>query len=165
LCKLYSDTFISRSDDDSEATEPSETDARDSDSDDNSVNYDSDSDVELEFNQMTLVEEGPLLDEWAYFHEYTPITAINLFQRFVIDNLVSNFPRGVIWIRPLYEEDPTGYHVHHHLQVYRSITDDGTWTKVENFRIVNDDGTGRTGPWSAPFCRKAWLGARSAVSQ
>ena len=44
-------------------------DARDSDSDRNSVNYDLDSEVELDFNQMTLVEEGPLLDEWAYFDE------------------------------------------------------------------------------------------------
>ena len=98
MCETYSDTFISRSDDDSEASEPSEEDAHGSDSDGDSVNYVSDSEVELDLNQMTLVEEGPLLDEWAYLDEYTPITAINLFQRFVIDNLVSNFPRGVILI-------------------------------------------------------------------
>ena len=126
MCKLYSDTFISRPNDVGKATEPSHS-------------TEILAEIELTLGQLNLIEYGPQLDPGIFDQLCVEITAWNLFRKYVADNLQSNIPRNVIWIQPHFSGSGE-----HRLQVSKSNREDGVWRKEkENYAIVDDDGTGR----------------------
>ena len=156
MCNSNSDTFISRSNDDSRAVGPGDTNANDDDdTPDETI-----PDIGHGLEKLQLIEYGPQLDPNIFDEPSTEITAWNLFKKYAADNLHSNIPRCVIWIRPRFNERGE-----HRLQVFRSIGDKGMWMTVKrNYVIVNDDGTGRRGPWGSRPCPVTRNAAASAVS-
>ena len=124
MCKLYSDTFISRPNDVGEATEPSHS-------------TEILAEIELTFGQLNSIEYGPKLYPGIFDQPCVEITAWNLFRKYVADNLQSNVPRNVIRIQPHFNS--SGEHC---LQVFKSNHEDGARRKEKGiYAIVEDDGT------------------------
>ena len=103
--------------------------------------------IELTFGQLNLIEYWPKLDPGIFDQPCVEITAWNLFRKYVADNLQSNVPRNVIWIQPHFNGSGE-----HRLQVFKSNHEDSAWKKEKGiYAIVEDDGTGRIGPWGSRF--------------